>query len=600
MRILTACLALCAAVTAAAGQTISGAIPKWTTLTLTFDGPEASETGVPNPFLDYRLDVFFRHDRAEIRVPGFFAADGDAANTSADKGRRWRVHFAPDQEGAWTYRVSFRSGKNVAVDTDQKAGRALPPDGVTGGFQVGPPLARSRDTRSRGFLRYVGGRYLQFAETRELYLKGGADSPENFLGYADFDQTFFAGQAAQRREGEALPMTVHQYAPHAGDWRPGDPTWGSDKGKNIMGALNYLAGKGMNSVYFLTMNIEGDGKNVWPWTAPSERLRFDCSKLDQWDIVFNHMDRLGLLLHVITQETENDQVLDGGDLGIQRKLYYRELVARFAHHPALVWNLGEENSNSNAQRKAFARRLAELDPYDHPIVVHTYVYTKPDDRDSEYAPLLGFPDLAGPSLQIGSANLVHHETLSWISRSAASGHSWFVCLDEIGPADVGVKPDTDDPGHDAIRQQVLWGNLMAGGSGCEWYFGYKFANNDLNCEDWRSRERMWDQTRYALEFFQKFLPFAEMQSADEVTNASDDFCFAKPGAVYAVYLPHGGPTDIQLPTGRYSVRWYDPRHGGELQRGTVNEVSGPGAASLGDPPAEAGLDWVVLARAVAN
>lgn len=48
------------------------------------------------------------------------------------------------------------------------------------------------------------------------------------------------------------------------------------------------------------------------------------------------MDKLGLMLHVVTQETENDRLLDGGEPGFERKLYYRELIARFAHHPALV------------------------------------------------------------------------------------------------------------------------------------------------------------------------------------------------------------------------------------------------------------------------
>ncbi|MEZ5397230.1 MAG: hypothetical protein R2724_31245 [Bryobacterales bacterium] len=36
------------------------------------------------------------------------------------------------------------------------------------------------------------------------------------------------------------------------------------------------------------------------------RDRYDVSKLDQWEVVFRHMDRLGLMLHVVTQETEND------------------------------------------------------------------------------------------------------------------------------------------------------------------------------------------------------------------------------------------------------------------------------------------------------
>jgi hypothetical protein len=45
---------------------------------------------------------------------------------------------------------------------------------------------------------------------------------------------------------------------------------------------------------------------------------------------------MGLNLHFKTQEIENSQLLDGGVLGNERKLYYRELVARFSHHLALT------------------------------------------------------------------------------------------------------------------------------------------------------------------------------------------------------------------------------------------------------------------------
>ena len=206
------------------------------------------------------------------------------------------------------------------------------------------------------------------------------------LGYADFDNTYDTGAIKGLNEG-ADKEFIHKYTPHAADWKPGDPTWKDGKGKNIIGALNYLASKGVNSVYFLTYNLDGgDGKDTWPWTDPNEKFRFDCSKLDQWEIVFSHLDKLGIMMHVVTQETENDQGLDGGELGIQRKLYYRELIARFAHHPALQWNLGEENTNTHQQRIDFARFIRDLDPYDHPIVVHTF----PGQYDRVYKPLSEF------------------------------------------------------------------------------------------------------------------------------------------------------------------------------------------------------------------
>jgi hypothetical protein len=381
----------------------------------------------------------------------------------------------------------------------------------------------------------------------------------------------------------------------------------------------------MNSVYFLTMNVNGDGRDVWPWTGDQERFRFDCSKLDQWEIVFEHMDRLGLMLHVITQETENDQLLDGHNgasldpliaagpirgpgneraaadrpkerpLSPERRLYYRELIARFAHHPALVWNLGEENTNTDAERQAFSRYIRDLDPYDHPIVVHTY----PGRYDEVYTPLLGFSAFEGPSLQMGRMEQTHAETLKWVERSARAGRPWIVCLDEIGPANVGVLPDAEDPDHDAVRQHALWGNLMAGGAGCEWYFGYQHAHNDLNCEDWRSRDRMWDQTRYALQFFQRHLPFPGMTPSDALTGSARDYCLAAPGRVYAVYLPGGETTDLDLGShaGRFAVRWYNPRRGGSLQAGSVTSLLGPGRQPLGSPPSEPEKDWVALVTA---
>ncbi|MHC4085453.1 MAG: DUF5060 domain-containing protein [Planctomycetota bacterium] len=570
---------------------ISGELKKWHTITITFTGPNTGEEAEPNPFLDYRLNVTFTTVRKQYIVPGYYAADGDAGQTSADSGNKWRVQFVPDEVGRWSYKASFRTGSDVTLSSDPKAGKPAAFDGAEGTFSIGANIKRGRDFRGKGFLKYVGKRYLQFAETGEYFLKGGADSPENFLAYADFDGTY--DTAELKRKGEAAGAKfLHRYGPHVRDWKAGDPTWKDGKGKGMIGALNYLASKGMNSVYFIPYNIDGgDGKDVWPWTNPKEKYRFDCSKLDQWEIVFGHMDKLGLMLHIIQQEQENDQGLDKGELGRQRKLYYRELIARFAHHLALVWNLGEENTNTTSQRKAFCRYIKDVDPYDHPVVMHTF----PGKYEEFYSPLLGYEYFDGPSLQ---TNDTHKQTVKWLDRSAAAGRKWFVSLDEIGPAHTGVKPDKDDYWHDEVRDKHLWGHLMAGGAGVEWYFGYKFAHNDLNCEDWRSREHMWELTGYALEFFREYLPFTEMSHHDKLTSAKDDYCFAKPGQIYAVYLPAGGTTNLDVggKSATFTVQWYNPRSGGPLRSGTIRTITGPGSVAIGHPPQDNNKDWVVLIK----
>ena len=83
---------------------ISGDLQVWHTVTLAFDGPQTSELAEPNPFRDYRLDVTFTGPGGEFVVPGFYAADGRSAETSADSGSTWLVRFAPNAEGEWLYR----------------------------------------------------------------------------------------------------------------------------------------------------------------------------------------------------------------------------------------------------------------------------------------------------------------------------------------------------------------------------------------------------------------------------------------------------------------------------------------------------------------
>jgi transcriptional regulator CtsR len=564
--------------------TVGGELKRWHKVTLTLDGPGASETGTPNPFLDYAMKVTFTNGSLTFVVPGYFAADGNAANTSATSGTKWRAHLCPDLTGTWTYSISFTSGANVAVNG---GGTAVSPyNGKTGTFTVAETDKTGRDHRGKGRLQYVGKHHLRFKGNGEYFLKQGADAPENLLAYQDFDGPF-------KTDGQKDDL-IKTWSPHAGDWKAGDPTWKSGLGKGLIGAVNYLASEGMNVFSFLTMNINGDDKNVFPYLDYSERTRMDVSRLDQWEIVFEHGDRMGMYLHFKTQETENDQLLDGGDLGTQRKLYYRELVARFAHHLALNWNLGEENTNTDAQRKAFADYFKQVDPYDHPVVIHTF----PGDKDAVYTPLLGHATLDGASLQSDPGS-VFNDTKKWVDQSANAGHPWVVANDEQGSANAGVVPDADDYWHDTIRKDVLWGNAMAGGAGCEYYFGYSYADSDLTCQDFRSRDHWWDLARFCLQFFKdNQVPFWDMKNDNALSSSGSDYCLYKAGEAYVIYLKSGGTTSLDLSavSGTYSVRWFDPRNGGSLQTGPVSSVSGGGSRSLGNAPSSTSSDWAILVK----
>ena len=94
---------------------LSGNLAQWHPITLSFEGPASGEGATPNPFTDFRLDVTFTCGGAQYTVPGFYAADGNAAESDAKRGNVWRAYFLPDREGAWAYRASFRAGPGVAT-----------------------------------------------------------------------------------------------------------------------------------------------------------------------------------------------------------------------------------------------------------------------------------------------------------------------------------------------------------------------------------------------------------------------------------------------------------------------------------------------------
>ena len=385
-----------------AGQ-ITGELKKWHRVTITFEGPATEESAFINPFRDYRLNVTFERNGRQITVPGFYAADGDAAETSADSGSRWRVHFTPDEVGVWTYTASFRNGLGVAISEDAEAGSPMGFDGATGSLTIAATDKTGRDFRGKGRLNHVGQRYPRFADTEEYFVKGGANSPENLLGYFEFDDTQDHGGASN-----ALTNGLHHFQPHVADWQTGDPVWQANKGKGIIGALNYLASQGMNAVYFLTMNVDGDGREVYPWMSYGERHRFDVSKLAQWEIVFSHMDRLGLMLHVVTQETENDQLLDNGELGDERKALlpraHRALLTSPGHH----LESGRREHEHRFPDHGLLGLVSQDGSLQPPISLHTF----PGQQSLIYTPLLGEDVLDSVSLQVAPSQ-AHSQTESW-------------------------------------------------------------------------------------------------------------------------------------------------------------------------------------------
>ncbi|MEO1495837.1 MAG: DUF5060 domain-containing protein [Planctomycetota bacterium] len=629
-------------------QSITGALAKWETITLDFTGPAATETdgrgavgastATPNPFLDYRLQVEFVGPSGQsYNVPGFF--DGDGAGGGA--GGVWRSRFTPDEPGQWSYNASFREGVNVAIDLLPSAGVASSViDGTNGTFNVAPTPATAEGHFKTGRLEYVGGHYLKRRDGG-YWLKSGADSPENWLGYKGFDNTQTKGS------GGSIGV-LHEFNAHLEDWRPGDPDWDTpdfsfadeNDGRRIIGAANYLADRGVNSIYFLPMNIGGDAKDTHPFVnvsttaqlngnASNDNLHYDISKLAQWERLFRHTQTRDMQLHFVLNEAEapNKRELDDATLGVERKLFYREMVARFGHHNAAQWNLSEEyNLNLNlgaATVKEFADYLSDVDPYDRPMTVHN-AGNPTNPVSGPWAPFVGEDDFDVTSLQWagreeGWGDIVE----AYRAESTTQGRPLVVMIDEPeSPSRLDLGPAVhNNTGADATRRYMTWDIYLSGGGGVEWFihnrdqaledFGEVFTTNGILLD----LDQLWGDTAIARRFLEDNLPFWEMQPADDLLRNEDtDYgggeVFAKPGETYAIYLPDGsnddGPDgaapelDLSQAAGEYTLRWFNPRTG--VFVGVETPLTAGDWVSLGPTPDgfQSTNDWVALVEFAAT
>lgn len=572
----------------ASSATHMGELKKWHKVTVQYTSDaNYSETGSTNPFTDRRLIVTFTNGGTTYVVEGYFAADGDAADTNASSGNKWFAHFAPDKTGTWNYTARFYQGTNVSVAGNP--GTAT--DTKSGSFSISATDKSGVDLRGKGMARYVGKHYVQFAETGEYWVKGGMDSPENFMGYYEFDDQVDVGGGA---DDDSLGADgLHNYAAHSGHYSSSDAsgyTWDGGKGQNILGAIKYLSDKGINSIYFLTYNIDGgDGRETYPWIGNgSDKYRYDVSRLEQWEQVFSYMDKKGIHMHVQIQETENDQFLGSGS-DIRRKLYHRELVARFAHHLNVTWNLGEENSNTDAEIEDFAQQFRDWDPYGHPIALHIY-----DNKLSRYENFYNKPYMEAASLQSEPETTNHAHAVEIWTETHNTSRPWIAYEDEQNR--IGLKPDLSNL--DSLRKETLWGNLCGGGAGVEWYLYYYDAQNwgDIELEDFTAVGAGLDQLRYAVQFFENYVQLENMAPSDSLISSSSAFCLADEGSSYVIYLKNGGTSDLNLSgiAGTFDVKWYDPRNGGGLQTGTVASINGGDSRSLGNAPNSTSSDWAVL------
>jgi hypothetical protein len=283
----------------------------------------------------------------------------------------------------------------------------------------------------------------------------------------------------------------------------------------------------------------------------------------------------------------NKRELDDATLGIERKLFYREMIARFGHHNALQWNLSEEYDlalDLGPDRvKEFAQYIQDTDPYDHPITVHN----QGRGPDPGWLPFLGDARFSTTSLQTYQNTAKWGERVEkWRRLSHVAGRPLPINMDEF------LEADLDNI--ETIRKEVIWATYLSGGH-LEVIMGSK-----LGTEDFRSLDDLWQWVARARLFVEANLPFWEMEPDDlSVIGAGDarggPQCFSKPGQAYAIYYPvadQTGSLTMWRAGGQFEQRWFNPRTGTFV--GPPRRFAPKGMQQIGPPPSDPQDDWAVL------
>ena len=91
-----------------------------------------------------------------------------------------------------------------------------------------------------------------------------------------------------------------------------------------------------------------------------------------------------------------------------------------------------------------------------------------------------------------------------------------------------------------------------------------------------------------VDFFTSF-DWWQTEPHDELVN-NGAYCLAKPGVIYAVYLPKEGTVTIKLEAGTYEASWFSAFTGEKIP---LPQVKGPVWTS---PKTPGWLDWALLIR----
>jgi len=267
----------------------------------------------------------------------------------------------------------------------------------------------------------------------------------------------------------------------------------------------------------------------------------------------------------------------------RRFLHYT--VARFAAFSNITWDLGDDLDHYRDpmwthQSGTF---IEDLDPYHHLATSHP-IDNIHQDRTSEW---FGFTSFQEWSREQHAFMLAQRKQQRWLGRIIPQTNEEYGYEDHYPPWSQGQGSESAD-----VLPRSAWDIVMAGG----YQTTGETARRGTNV--WPDTGGGWlngrgDDTMTMLQGYAHMVDFFtsfdwwKTEPHDELVNKGN-YCLAKPGEIYAVYLPHGGTATIHLQGGPFKGAWFNPVTG---ERTVVQVIHGPVWSSN---PTLNSDDWALL------
>jgi len=235
---------------------------------------------------------------------------------------------------------------------------------------------------------------------------------------------------------------------------------------------------------------------------------------------------------------------------------WKEMVTRYAKQPAILWSIPDEGTD--LEQRA---RVAEIQALTkHPISVTRKCLVA---DDLQIWPHLGFKQFGWISVRVGESEDPAFAIWANREKSEAMGHPLPVSVDGV------IVDAADNPARLKLRSKVIYPVYLSGGG-----LGVKVA---------KGAEAALDDLGRACRLVSA-LPFAEMGPQNGLlSDVSGNFCLAKEGGPFAIYLTKGEEIslDLRTSTGKFKVTWRDVRS----DKSTAGpEIEGGEWRALGRPP----------------